>query len=235
MNVRQQLRRWHIWLGWIVGLPLLAWTTSGLVMVAKPIDEVRGAGLLADAPVLPSGLVPAPPAIGPRPVSSLRLEQRSLGPRWVVTYADGNSRLADPASGRLLPPLTAADAAREVAARYTGRSPITAVDRIARTAPPIDLRRPIEAWRVTLADGTRFYVDAATGEIVARRTRWWRFYDWMWGLHIMDLQTREDSHNPLIIGLGLVTLLTTIMALIMLPLTLRRRSRKNGEAATMRS
>ncbi|QAY77663.1 PepSY domain-containing protein [Sphingosinicella sp. BN140058] len=235
MNVRQQLRRWHIWLGWIVGLPLLAWTTSGLVMVAKPIDEVRGADLLTDAPVLPSGLVPAPPAIGPRPVRSLRLEQRSFGPRWIVTYADGESRVADPASGRLLPPLTAADAAREVAARYTGTSPITVVDRTDRAAPPIDLRRPIEAWRVSLADGTRFYVDAATGEIVARRTRWWRFYDWMWGLHIMDLETREDSHNPLVIGFGIVVLLTTIMALIMLPLTLRRRSRKNGDAATMRS
>ena len=24
----------------------------------------------------------------------------------------------------------------------------------------------------------------------------------MWGLHIMDLETREDAHNPLLIGFG---------------------------------
>ena len=40
--VRSRLRRWHIWLGWIVGIPMLVWTLSGLVMVARPIEEVRG-------------------------------------------------------------------------------------------------------------------------------------------------------------------------------------------------
>ena len=40
--VRSRLRRWHVWLGWLVGLPMLFWTVSGLVMVAKPIEEVRG-------------------------------------------------------------------------------------------------------------------------------------------------------------------------------------------------
>ena len=55
-------------------------------------------------------------------------------------------------------------------------------------------------------DGAHFYVDAASGQIVATRTRWWRFYDLMWGLHIMDLKTREDAHNPLVIGFGLIAL-----------------------------
>ncbi|TFI58795.1 hypothetical protein E2493_07990 [Sphingomonas parva] len=228
MKLRQQLRRWHIWLGWIVALPFLAWTVSGLVMVAKPIEEVRGEDLIAEAPPLPLGLVPVPPAIGPRPVASLKLEARADGPRWIVRYQDGESRRADPRDGRLLPPLGAAEAARELAARYAGKGSIRAIDRISRDAPPIDLRRPIDAWRVTMTDGTRFYLDAATGEIVARRTRWWRVYDWMWGLHIMDLETREDTHNPLVIGFGILGLATTLMALVMLPLTIRRRRGAEG-------
>jgi hypothetical protein len=223
MKTRQRLRRYHIWLGWIVGLPLLAWTVSGLVMVAKPIEEVRGEGLMGEAPSLPNGARPIPPAIGPRPVASLLLEQRADGPRWVIRYADGASRLADAATGELLPPLTPADAAAAIRARYTGAASINAIDKTSAGKPPIDLRRKVEAWRVTMSDGTRFYVNAATGEILARRTRWWRFYDWMWGLHIMDLGTREDTHNPWVIGLGLVTLVTTLMAIALLPLTLRRR------------
>ena len=229
MNVRRQLRRWHIWLGWIVALPFLAWTASGLVMVARPIEEVRGADLIDEVAPLPSGLAPVAPAIGPRPVASLTLEQRSAGPRWVVTYADGEARLADPASGRLLGPLGPADAAREIAARYTGKARIGGIDRISRDAPPIDFRRPIDAWRVTMSDGTRFYLHAGTGEILARRTRWWRFYDLMWGLHIMDLKTREDTHNVWVIGFGILALATTLMALVMLPLTLRRRRNGNGD------
>ena len=228
MKLRQRLRRYHIWLGWLVGLPLLAWTVSGLVMVARPIETVRGEDLLSEPPPLAPAAPPVPPQIGPRPVASLKLEQRSEGPRWVITYADGGSRLADAASGRLLPPLGAADAARAVRDRYTGTARIRAVDRIAADKPPIDFRRNIDAWRVSMSDGTRFYVNAATGEVLARRTSWWRFYDFMWGLHIMDLKTREDTHNPLVIGLGIITLVTTLMAIVLLPMTIRRRRRREG-------
>ncbi len=223
VKVRQRLRRWHIWLGWAVGLPFLAWTLSGLVMVARPIETVRGEGLIADAPALPAGLAAVPPVVGPRPIVSLRLESRPAGARWLLRYADGGTRLADAGTGRLLPPLAAADAARIVEARYTGKARISAVDRTSAEAPPLDLRRKVAAWRVTMSDGTRFYLDSATGEILARRTSWWRFYDFMWGLHIMDLETREDAHNPLLIGFGIAALVTILLALVMLPLTLRRR------------
>jgi hypothetical protein len=87
----------------------------------------------------------------------------------------------------------------------------------------------IPAWQVAMTDGTRFYVDALSGEVVARRTRWWRFYDWMWGLHIMDLKTREDTHNPLVIGFAIVALVTSILALMMLPMTVRRRRKRASE------
>jgi hypothetical protein len=223
MKARQRLRRWHIWLGWVVGLPVLVWTLSGLVMVARPIEEVRGESLIAEAPPLPSGLAPVPPAIGPRPIASLRLEPGPDGPKWLIRYADGGARLADVRTGRLLPAPAAADAARIIEARYTGRARIAAVDRTAADAPPLDFRRKVAAWRVTMSDGTRFYLDAATGEILARRTPWWRVYDLMWGLHIMDLKTREDAHNPLVIGFAAVALGTTLLALVLLPLTLRRR------------
>ncbi len=226
MKARQRLRRWHIWLGWIVGLPFLVWTVSGLVMVARPIETVRGEGLIAEAPALPAGLSPVPPAIGPRPLASLRLEARPDGARWLLKYADGGSRLAEAATGRLLPPLAAADAARMVEARYKGKARIAAVDRTSAEAPPIDFRRKVAAWRVTMTDGTRFYLDSATGEILARRTAWWRFYDLMWGLHIMDLETREDAHNPLLIGFATVSLLTLLLALVLLPLTLKRRRQR---------
>ena len=223
MKTRTRLRRYHIWLGWLVGLPLLIWTVSGLVMVAKPIEEVRGEGLLADPAALAPGAALVAPAIGPRPVKSLALEQRAGGARWVIRYADGGSRLADPATGRLLGlRISAADAVREVEARYTGAARIRGVGRTSAAAPPLDLRRAVDSWRVTMTDGTRFYVDAATGEIVARRTGWWRFYDLMWGLHIMDLKTREDSHNPLVIGLAVISLASTMLALVLLPMTLRR-------------
>jgi hypothetical protein len=215
-----------VWLGWIVGLPILLWVITGLVMVAKPIEEVRGEGVLSEPRPMRIALAPVPPAIGGAPIKSLTLEQRSAGPRWVIVMDNGPTRLADPASGVLLPALSAADAVREVTSRYTGRSGVRAVTRTDADKPPIDLRRPIAAWQVAMNDGTRFYVDAGSGEIVALRTRWWRFYDLMWALHIMDLGDREHAHNPLTVSLGIAALVMSLLALVLLPLSTRWRRRR---------
>ena len=207
---------------------MLFWTLSGVVMVWKPIEEVRGTDLLADP--APFELITAPivPRVEGRGLKSLTIVPRANGPRWVLRFADGGSRLADPASGRLLPGYSAANAVREVMARYTGEARVTRVTRTDPADPPLDLRREIAAWQVRMSDGTHFYVDAANGEIVARRTRFWRFYDWMWGLHIMDMDTREDTHNPWILGFGIATLMTTFLALVLLPMTIKRRRRANS-------
>jgi uncharacterized iron-regulated membrane protein len=226
-TIRHTLRRYHIWLGWIIGLPMLFWTLSGVIMVWKPIEEVRGTALLADPAPFELITAPVAPRVEGRRLKSLTIEPRANGPRWVLRFADGGSRLADPASGRLMPGYSAADAVREVMARYTGKATVGSVTRTDPARPPIDLRREITAWQVRMSDGTHFYVDATNGEIVARRTRFWRFYDWMWGLHIMDLPTREDTHNPWIFGFGIAALTTTFLALALLPMTLKRRRRAN--------
>ena len=229
MGVRTSLRRYHVWLGWLVALPFLFWTVSGLVMVAKPIEKVRGTALVADPqPIaLTAGLVV--PRIEGRAVSSLKLVQRGEGPRWVIDFADGDSRLADPATGALLPPLGAADAAREVSSRYTGSAKVVETSRVDTNSPPIELRRAMDGWRVRMDDDTHFYVDSGTGEIVARRTAWWRFYDFMWGLHIMDLQGREDTNNPWVVSFGVLSLGMVLLAMVLLPLTIKRKNGSNGK------
>ena len=221
--MRSRLRRWHVWLGWIVGLPILLWVVTGLVMVARPIEEVRGEGLLSDPKPMRMATPPAIPLVDGVPIKGLALERRAAGIRWVVTLPDGSTRLADPANGALLPPLSAADAVREVTARYTGEAKVQSATRTDPSKSPIELRRPIAAWRVAMDDGTHFYVDAGSGAIIARRTGWWRFYDLMWGLHIMDLKTREDAHIPLTIGFAIIALALSILAIVQLPLTIRRR------------
>jgi hypothetical protein len=226
--MRSRLRRWHVWLGWIVGVPILLWVVTGLVMVIKPIEEVRGEALLREPPPIRMTLPPVPPALGAVPLESLKLEQRAGGPRWVIVMANGPTRLANPASGALLSPMSAADAAAEVMARYTGEAEVRAVSRTDPDKPPIDLRRPIAAWQVAMDDGTHFYVDAGSGDVVARRTRWWRVYDLMWGLHIMDLETREDAHNPLTIGFAIAALVMSLLALVLLPLSTRFRRRRRA-------
>ena len=54
----------------------------------------------------------------------------------------------------------------------------------------------------------------------------------MWGLHIMDLEGREDTHNPWVVSFAALSLIMTLLALTLLPLTIRRRNGNgngNGE------
>jgi Peptidase propeptide and YPEB domain len=206
-----------------VAIPILLWVISGLVMVWKPIEEVRGSDLLRPTAEVRLPGPPIPPNVADVPLKSLALEPRAAGPRWVIKLPGGMTRVADPLTGLLLPPISAADARGEVEARYTGASTVRSVSRTSADDPPLDLRRPVSTWQVSMNDGTQFYVDAGSGEIIATRTRWWRFYDVMWGFHIMDLKTREDTHNPLIIGFGIAALAMSLLGAILLPKTLKRK------------
>ncbi len=226
--IRTRLRRWHVWLGWLVALPFLFWTVSGLVMVAKPIEEDRGEHLISPPKAIHVGGPLVAPQVEGRQVLAVTLEPRADGPRWEIDFADGEKRLADPATGRLLPRLGAADAAKELMARYTGNATVEEVSRVAADSPPLELRRAMNGWVVRMSDGANFYLDGGSGEIIARRTSWWRVYDFMWGLHIMDLQGREDTHNPWVVSFGALSLGMVILALMLLPLTIRRKNGKNG-------
>lgn len=213
MNYRS-FHKWHIWLGWLIGVPLILWTASGLFMVAKPIDEVRGSHLRA-APLPVETIQPVAPFLQGRAVETLTLEQRAAGPVWVIKYVDGGARRADPATGKLLPPVSAADAMMLAASYYTGKAKAAGAKRFSAENAPIDLRKARPSWQVSYQDGVRLYIDADSGALLAVRTRWWRAFDFMWGLHIMDLQTREDTNHPTLIGFAALALMGLLLAFFM--------------------
>ncbi len=209
------LHRWHIWLGWLVGVPLILWTLSGLFMVLIPIEDIRGEHLRAEMPPIEAGFEPALPAMEVRAVKTLTLEQQPSGPAWIIAYHDGGKRRADARTGALLPPVTAIEARSLAAGYYNGNMPITSVWHFPADQSPFDLRRDRPSWQVSLKDNTRFYIDADSGQLMAVRTPRWRIFDFMWGLHIMDLQTREDTSHPILIGFAAISLLALLLAFAM--------------------
>lgn len=225
----RRFAQWHIWLGWLTGVPLVLWCVSGLVMVSRPIDEVRGTDLRRGTapPALPAGAdiaVRLPPDRS-RPVTSVttRVEEGRVITR--LTYADETVERFD-ADGRKLAPFSDVEARLLVASRIVGGDKIAGVRPTDARNPPLDFRQPIAAWQVSLADGTHVYVGRDSGEIAAVRTPWWRVYDFFWGLHIMDLQTREDSHHPILILFAVLALAGTLLGTTLL--FRRRKARASG-------
>ncbi|WP_421992031.1 PepSY domain-containing protein [Qipengyuania sp.] len=222
-RVMQRFARWHIWLGWLVGFPILMWTVTGLVMVAKPIEEVRGNHLRMDVPerALPADteIAVSLPAESTRPVRSVTTQVERGETITRIAYMDGTTERFRP-DGSPMGPLSEVEARLIVAEGIVGGEAVTGTARFDADDVPFDFRRPMPVWQVALADGTHVYVGTETGRIEAVRTQWWRTFDFVWGLHIMDLQTREDTSHPVLI---LFAILSVIGALFGCILMFRRR------------
>jgi PepSY-associated TM region len=223
VRARRTLTRIHLWLGCVIGVPLLFWTVSGLWMAARPIEEVRAEARKAKprALILPQKIT-APLLI--RPAKSITLEQRVTGPQWTIAFADGGFGRASPITGDFLPRVNASEAGALAKAAVSGTPALESVRFFAANANPLDLRRERPAWQAHFADGLNVYIDAESGSVLAFRTGQWRLYDWMWGLHIMDLQGREaTSHFILILFAGLAALETGLALVLLLIASWRRK------------
>lgn len=221
MAARRTLYRLHVWLGWVVALPLLLWTVTGLWMAARPIEEVRGEHLRrAPSPIELAGPV-SPPGGSLR---ALAVETGPTGPVWAATFADGRMRRADLRTGALLPSVEKAEAVAIARAAYRGKTAVEQVIRTEAAKPPLELRRPRPAWCVIFADGGHVYIDADTGAVLALRTGQWRLYDMMWGLHILDPRTREETSHALLILAAVISIAGTATGAVLLFLRRRKRT-----------
>ncbi|MEP2987503.1 MAG: PepSY domain-containing protein [Parasphingorhabdus sp.] len=221
--------KWHIWLGWLIGVPLILWTASGLFMVARPIEEVRGNHLRAEQQkiAMPFENIVMFADKGDA-VTGARLIAQGSDMVWVVNYEGGQIARYDAATGRPIARVNKETAQTAAEALYLPEEPVQSVRYFTATASPSDLRREKASWQVHFVDGTNIYIDALTGETLAVRTQFWRAFDFMWGLHIMDLQTREDTSHPILIGSAALALFGSILGFIML--FTRRKKRRRAAA-----
>lgn len=219
----RKLAKWHIWLGWLVGVPIAMWLATGLFMVARPIEDVRGDQLkravAAEVLAIPGSTLAAPEA----ELAEMRVMMQDGRAVAILTGLDGATQRVDFASGKPLPALDAAAARALVAERIVGGDKVRSVTLFTAENAPFDFRRPLAAWQVALEDGTNVYVGRDTGAIEAVRTRWWRWFDFAWGLHIMDLSEREDTSHPVLIIFAALSLTGALIGCVLM--FRRRRAR----------
>ena len=63
------------------------------------------------------------------------------------------------------------------------------------------------------------YLDPWTGDLLARRTDRWRIFDFLWMLHIMDFDTRDDFNHPLLQIAALLGLIVALGGFVLWALT----------------
>jgi hypothetical protein len=83
--------------------------------------------------------------------------------------------------------------------------------------PPFELSpRYLPAWRVNFDDfgSPSLYISAQTGMLVTKRHEFWRTFDLMFSLHVMDYED-EDPSNWLLFWFVCFALLAAMLGLIL--------------------
>lgn len=226
MKFRRFVRQLHRWIGLLIAAQLLLWVIGGLVMSVLRLEEVRGEDRVAQRPaeaLAAAGVLPPAQVIAAHGATVNSLALAMLDGRPVYRLKTGTeSLLVDARSGARLSPLPQDFAERLARADYAGEAEVAGVDWV--DTPGMEYReRALPLWRVRFADdrATALYVSPATGDIVARRNDLWRLFDFVWMLHIMDYEGREDFNHPLLIATAASALLFLVTGLVMLVFSFR--------------
>jgi uncharacterized iron-regulated membrane protein len=207
MNAARVSRKGHKWLALVVGVQLVAWSLSGLYMVVMDLDFIHGDPLVRN---LEPAFRANDQVVETKSLRSRFEDIRSIAlraapdlgkPVYEIEARDGVF-LVDAATGELLSPLPAARIGDLARAYYAGNGAVARVSLIdTEAAKPTELQsRPLPLWRVDFDDwlDTTLYLHPDTGRLVTRRHRFWRWFDFLWSLHIMDYRDRSDVNNWLL-------------------------------------
>ena len=220
-------RKAHRWLGLIVSIQLLMWTASGLFFSIPDITDVRGEqylsqthsiniNQLAREKIVPISAIIDTAKINLEANETVLLKHRAGRLIYQVEKNAPEKKLIfDALTGQPMTYITPTEALSIVVDR-TELSPTEAV-LINESKTGSEFRgRDLPLYKVTVTKPKKgiVYVDPVTGEIAAIRTKLWRAWDFLWSLHIMDYQERDDFSQWLLrlfSALGVLTVLSGII------------------------
>ena len=214
MKLLKTSRKFHKWLMLFLGIQFLIWSVSGAYMVIFDIDYIHGDSLVFNHQTkINANKITYP-------LSALRKQYPSAKNITVGVFINqevyrftllDEKTLINASNGDKLSPLSANDAINAAKHYYRGNREVADIELITEN-PPIELsRRALPAWRVNFDDfaSPSIYVSAQTGKLVSKRHEFWRIFDLMFSLHVMDYE-EEDPSNKLLFWFTIFSIIASI-------------------------
>ena len=202
------VRKTHKYLSILISIQLLLWTISGIYFAFNQIELVRG-----EQYRLPQAFSVDLSKVNLvlDSVKSIQVALRFSEEILIVRKETGTEYLN--LEGVALEKLSKTQATSIVSA-VTSLTPL-AVEEINDPEPGSEYRgRNLPLFKVITQDQENdeinVYVDAISGQVVAIRSEQWRLWDLMWGLHIMDWETRDEINNWLLKLFSVLALISSL-------------------------
>lgn len=237
--MKKFFRKAHRWLGLLMAIQICAWMVSGLYFAWSPIETIRGEHLVAQAATFSprsfdefitpgqAWQVASMALTGPVDVETLTVVLVDSKPWYRFRGSAGGERFTRQVSavdGEMMPMLEAQTAQRLALNSLAVEAEVASVTWVDQASAGSEYRgRQLPLWRVSFAEpvALNVYVDAQTGDVVARRTTRWRIFDFLWMLHIMDFSERDDFNTPLLQIAAALGLLLALSGLVYWGMTTR--------------
>jgi hypothetical protein len=223
------LRKLHKWVSLAIGIQLLLWLSSGVMMAQLDPDKVSG-NQWAGTPQPEAMETRFTGLLEPHQLPTEQVENAhgiQLGMnRGIPVYRilhDGGETLLNAIDGSVIT-FSRQFAEQLASADFTGQGTIESIT--PGQAPDIETRDSVGPyWRVNFSDtvNTSIYISASNGKILERRNSYWRVFDFFWMLHIMDYSGHSNFNNSIIVTVALIAIWLGISGFILLFYSFRSR------------
>jgi uncharacterized iron-regulated membrane protein len=228
-NRNYYIRRTHRYLGVIIGIQFILWTVGGLYFSWNNIDNVHGDHLRKSVSFLQADMQVVSPSLALQSlrskvqidsIHSIQLIRVLDKPVYQVRYFKGHSgegshhhvhyALADASTGALRPPLTKDEAVAIAQEQIIQGAQVERVEYLEQVNKHSEYRElPLPAYAISYKEpACTIYIAAETGTFQTIRHNQWRVFDFLWMLHTMDYEGRDNLGNIALQTFSIFGLLT---------------------------
>jgi uncharacterized iron-regulated membrane protein len=219
-----RIRRLHRYLGVLLGIQFLFWTIGGLYFSWSNMDEIHGDFQKKAPPQYRADLAFVSPS---NALTNLKNKVKIdsmlnislidiLGkPTYRMEFLHGGHhkmfQLADAQTGALRDPLSMEEATALAKQQFNGEPKVKAIEEIKDVNGHHEYREnPLPAVAITFEHptATTVYVATEMGIVTKYRNDKWRIFDFLWMLHTMDYQSRDNIGNWLLRAFSVFGLFT---------------------------
>ncbi|TXN38014.1 hypothetical protein FVB32_06900 [Flagellimonas hymeniacidonis] len=240
-KIIQLNRKWHRYLGVVLGVQFLFWTLGGLYFSWTNIDEIRGTHLKNKQPLLSASNAFVSPSVFMRhldkqdSISAIEMVSVLQKPMYRVIVQKGQGKsvfLFDAKSGVLEEPLNKEESIVVAREKLIVSAPVEAVEYLNESGKHHEYRgRPLPAYAITFGApaNTTAYVSTEYGNVQTFRSNEWRVFDFFWMLHTMDYEGRDNFNNILLRAFSIFGLFTILSGFSLYIFTSRIFNRKTSK------